>query len=335
MIDLSHVEVRFDTPRGTLAAVRDVSLHVDRGEVFGIVGESGAGKSTLVRTINLLERPTRGSVTIDGTDVTAFEGDALRAVRRGIGMVFQHFNLLHARTVFDNVALALRIGGASRDEIERRVTELLPLVGLEDKALAYPAQLSGGQKQRVGIARALASSPKILLCDEPTSALDLETTAAILELLKGINRKLGITVVLITHEMAVVKAICDRVAVMKDGVLVEEGTVYDVFASPRHEYTRGLVGRTLALDMPERLLDGSRGRVLKIVYRGARAEEPLISETARRFDVRLNILHGRIEYIGGHPLGALVAGIEGETEEVDRAVEFLRSRASGVEVLHE
>jgi D-methionine transport system ATP-binding protein len=335
MIDLSHVEVRFDTPRGTLAAVRDVSLHVDRGEVFGIVGESGAGKSTLVRTINLLERPTRGSVTIDGTDVTAFEGDALRAVRRGIGMVFQHFNLLHARTVFDNVALALRIGGASRAEIERRVTELLPLVGLEDKALAYPAQLSGGQKQRVGIARALASSPKILLCDEPTSALDLETTAAILELLKGINRKLGITVVLITHEMAVVKAICDRVAVMKDGVLVEEGTVYDVFASPRHEYTRGLVGRTLALDMPERLLDGSRGRVLKIVYRGARAEEPLISETARRFDVRLNILHGRIEYIGGHPLGALVAGIEGETEEVDRAVEFLRSRASGVEVLHE
>lgn len=334
MIELSNIEVRFSTPGGALAAVRDVSLRVARGEVFGLVGESGAGKSTLVRTINLLERPTRGTVRIDGTDVTGFRGDALRGMRRRIGMVFQHFNLLHARTVFDNVALPLRIAGASGPEIRRRVMELLPLVGLEDKALAHPARLSGGQKQRVGIARALASSPEILLCDEPTSALDLETTAAILELLGDIHRKLGITMVIITHEMAVVKAVCDRVAVMKDGAVVEEGTVYDVFASPRHDYTRQLVGRTLALELPERLLDGSRGTILKIVYRGLQAEEPLISETSRRFDVRVNILHGRIEYIGGHPLGALVAGVEGPAEEVQKALAFMRDRASDVEVLH-
>ncbi len=334
MIELSNIEVRFASPGGGLAAVRDVSLRVARGEVFGLVGESGAGKSTLVRTINLLERPTRGTVRIDGTDVTAFRGDALRGMRRRIGMVFQHFNLLHARTVFDNVALPLRIAGASGPEIRRRVLELLRLVGLEDKALAHPARLSGGQKQRVGIARALASSPEILLCDEPTSALDLETTAAILELLGDIHRKLGITMVIITHEMAVVKAACDRVAVMKDGAVVEEGTVYDVFASPRHDYTRQLVGRTLALELPERLLDGSRGTILKIVYRGLQAEEPLISETSRRFDVRVNILHGRIEYIGGHPLGALVAGVEGPREEVEKALAFIRGRASDVEVLH-
>jgi D-methionine transport system ATP-binding protein len=214
------------------------------------------------------------------------------------------------------------------------VLELLQLVGLEDKAFAYPARLSGGQKQRVGIARALASSPEILLCDEPTSALDLETTAAILELLRDIHRKLRITIVLITHEMAVVKAVCDRVAVMKDGAVVELGAVYDVFASPKDDYTRQLVRRNLALDMPERLLDGSRGTILKIVYRGPQAEEPLISDTARRFDVQVNILHGRIEYIGGHPLGALVAGVDGPPAEVGKALAFIRSRAADVEVLH-
>lgn len=334
MIELSNVEVRFATHGGHLQAVRDVSLRVERGEVFGIVGESGAGKSTLVRTINLLERPTRGTVRIDGVDVTAFEGDALRAVRRRIGMVFQHFNLLHARTVFENVALPLRIGGTPAPELRRRVLELLQLVGLEDKAFAYPAKLSGGQKQRVGIARALASSPEILLCDEPTSALDLETTAAILELLRDIHRKLGITIVLITHEMAVVKAVCERVAVMKDGLVVELGTVYDVFASPKDDYTRQLVRRNLALEMPERLLDGSRGTILKILYRGPQAEEPLISDTSRRFDVQVNILHGRIEYIGGHPLGALVAGVDGPPAEVGKALAFIRSRAADVEVLH-
>lgn len=334
MIELSNVAVRFAAPGGVLEAVKDVSLRVERGEVFGIVGSSGAGKSTLVRTINLLERPTQGTVRIDGVDITGVSGERLRQVRRGIGMVFQHFNLLHARTVFDNVALALRIADVPRPEIRRRVEELLQLVGLQDKASVYPAKLSGGQKQRVGIARALANSPGIVLCDEPTSALDLETTGAILDLLRDINQKLGITLVVITHEMSVVKAICDRVAVMSEGRVVELGTVYDTFAHPRHEFTRTLVARTLDLHMPARLLDGSCGLVLKILYRGEQAEEPLISETAKRFDVRVNILHGRIEYIGGHPLGALVAGLEGPPPMVQEALAFIRSRASDVEVLH-
>jgi D-methionine transport system ATP-binding protein len=334
MIELSGIGVRFETPAGALDAVRDVSLRIEQGEIFGIVGASGAGKSTLVRVINLLERPTRGTVRIEGVDVTAFRGARLRAVRRGIGMVFQHFNLLHARTVSDNVALPLTIAGVPRGRARGRVLELLQLVGLQDKAAAYPAQLSGGQKQRVGIARALANSPRIVLCDEPTSALDVESTQAILDLLRGVQRKLGITVVVITHEMAVVKAICDRVAVMSRGEVVELGTVYETFAHPRHEFTRQLVARTLDLEIPARLLDGSRGRVLRIAYRGEQAEEPVISEASRRFGVRVNILHGRIEYIGGHPLGTLVAGVDGAAGDVEAAVEYIRGNASEVEVLH-
>jgi D-methionine transport system ATP-binding protein len=335
MIELEQVSVRFASRGRTVEAVRDVSLRVGRGEVFGIVGKSGAGKSTLVRTVNLLTRPTHGKVRIDGVDVTAFDGEALRKVRRGIGMIFQHFNLMHARTAAENVAFALRVAGRPAAEIERRVPELLERVGLAGQGEAYPAQLSGGQKQRVGIARAIANDPAILLCDEPTSALDLETTASILDLLRDINRERGITLVVITHEMEVVKAICDRVAVMADGAVVEEGSVYDTFASPRHELTRQLVARTQALELPERLLDGAHGRIVKISYRGVRAEEPLISEASRRFDVRLNILHGRIEYVGGHAIGLLVAGITGPPAEVEKATAYLRDRAAGLEVLHE
>jgi D-methionine transport system ATP-binding protein len=335
MIQLEQVSVRFEGRGRTVEAVRDVSLRVGRGEVFGIVGKSGAGKSTLVRTVNLLTRPARGTVRIDGVDVTAFDGEALRRVRRGIGMIFQHFNLMHARTAAENVAFALRVAGRPTTEIGRRVPELLRRVGLEGHGDAYPAQLSGGQKQRVGIARALANDPAILLCDEPTSALDLETTASILDLLRDINRERGITLVVITHEMEVVKAICDRVAVMDGGAVVEEGTVYGIFASPRQELTRQLVARTQALELPERLLDGTHGRIVKITYRGERAEEPVISEASRRFDVRLNILHGRIEYVGGHAIGLLVAGITGPPAEVDRATAYLRDQAAGLEVLHE
>jgi D-methionine transport system ATP-binding protein len=255
-------------------------------------------------------------------------------MRRGIGMVFQHFNLLHARTVFDNVAFPLVVAGQPREAIARRVPELLGLVGLEDKARAYPAQLSGGQKQRVGIARALATQPRILLCDEPTSALDLETTGATLALLDDLHRRLGFTMVVITHEMEVVKALCDRVAVMARGEIVEQGTVYDVFASPRHELTRQLVARTQGLSLPPRLLDGSRGRVVKVLFRGATAEEPIVSEASRRFDVKVNILHGRIEYIGGHPIGVLVVGLEGPAASVAQALAFMRASTAGVEELH-
>ncbi len=335
MIELTQVSVRFGGRTRSVEAVRDVSLRVRRGEVFGIVGTSGAGKSTLVRTVNLLTRPTSGRIRIDGTDVTDLEGEALRRVRRGIGMVFQHFNLMHARTAAENVAFALRVAGRPREEIAQRVPELLRRVGLEGLGEAYPAQLSGGQKQRVGIARALANDPAILLCDEPTSALDLETTASILELLRRINRELGITMVVITHEMEVVKAICDRVAVMAAGEVVEEGTVYDLFASPRHAFTRQLVARTQALELPERLLDGSHGRIVRISYRGERAEEPVISGASRNFEVQVNILHGRIEYVGGHAIGLLVAGITGAPGEVERATDWIRERVAGLEVLHE
>lgn len=333
MIQLTDIRVRFDGSTGPVEAVRGVSLHIRRGEIYGIVGTSGAGKSTLVRTINLLERPAGGSVTIDGTVVTNFRGDALRRLRLRTGMIFQQFNLINTRTVFDNVAFALKVAGRTRQEIARRVPELLALVGLSDKSGVYPAQLSGGQKQRVGIARALANSPQVLLCDEPTSALDLETTSSILELLREINQTLGITMVIITHEMTVVKAICDRVAVMDAGAIVEEGTVYEVFANPRHPFTCQLVARTRNLELPSRMLEAAAGKLLKLHYRGVRAEEPVISETVRKFDVQVNILHGQIEYIGGQPLGALVVSLTGRPEIVEQAAAYMGGQAAGVEVL--
>lgn len=333
MIALDNIQVEFRTGKTILQAVKSASLKVERGEVFGIVGTSGAGKSTLLRTINLLERPTSGSVAIGGVDVTGFTGSNLRSLRLQTGMIFQQFNLIHTGTVSANIAFPLKVAGKSRAEIATRVPELLELVGLEDKAAAYPAQLSGGQKQRVGIARALANSPRILLCDEPTSALDLETTASILELLKEINQRLGITVVIITHEMAVVKAICDRVAVMHSGEIIETGTVYDIFAQPQHDYTRQLVSRTCNLVLPQRLLVDSDARLVKIHYRGSRAEEPIISETVRQFGVQVNILHGQIEYIGDNPLGVLVAELSGDQEQVESAIAYICRSTNAVEVI--
>jgi D-methionine transport system ATP-binding protein len=333
MIQLSDIQVRFSGASGVVEAVKGVSLSIGKQEIFGIVGTSGAGKSTLLRTINLLERPTNGTVRIDGVDVTGFKGRDLRRLRLGTGMIFQQFNLMATRSVFDNVAFALRVAGRSKNEITQRVPELLALVGLTDKSDAFPAQLSGGQKQRVGIARALANSPQVLLCDEPTSALDLETTSSILELLKEINLTLGITIVIITHEMSVVKALCDRVAVMNAGVIVEEGPVFELFADPRQECTRQLVARTLNLDLPPRLIDGNGGRILKLHYRGQRAEEPILSETIRRFGVQVNILHGQIEYIGGQPLGSLVVSLDGNSAIVEQAVDFIGSRTAGLEVV--
>lgn len=334
MIELNNINVSFATGKTVLQAVKSASLKIGRGEVFGIVGTSGAGKSTLLRTINLLERPTSGSVIVNGVDVSAFSGGALRNLRLQTGMIFQQFNLIQTASVHGNIAFPLKVAGKSRAEIARRVPELLALVGLEDKADAYPAQLSGGQKQRVGIARALANSPRILLCDEPTSALDLETTASILELLREINQRLGITVVIITHEMAVVKAICDRMAVMHDGKIIEAGTVYELFAQPQHEYTRQLVSRTFNLELPQRLLaGGNNARIVKIHYRGSRAEEPVISETVRRFGVQVNILHGQIEYIGDHPLGVLVVELSGNEDRVNSATAYICRNTTAVEVI--
>nr|WP_019645525.1 ATP-binding cassette domain-containing protein [Novispirillum itersonii] len=250
MIRLSSVEKTYPARRGTPphTALKGVSLSVGKGEIFGIIGRSGAGKSTLLRTINLLERPTAGTVEVEGRDVTALPTRDLPLFRRRIGMVFQHFNLLSSRTVYDNVALPLELAGASKAEIAAAVDPLLPLVGLADKRDRYPAELSGGQKQRVGIARALSSSPQVLLCDEVTSALDPETTRQILALLKTINRRLNLTMVVITHEMDVVRLLCDRVAVMDHGEIIETGVTADVFANPAHPVTQSMLHELHSLD---------------------------------------------------------------------------------------
>lgn len=339
MIDLQNISIAFAAKDHTVHAVRDASLRIAPGQIFGIVGSSGAGKSTLLRTINLLERPDSGRVLLDGRDITDLKGSALRRERQKIGMIFQHFNLMHTCTVYENVAFTLHIAGQSRDEISRRVPELLCLVGLSDKANAYPAQLSGGQKQRVGIARAVANHPEVLLCDEPTSALDLETSAAILELLREINERLGITIVLISHEMSVIKKVCTRVAVMDKGEIIEQGDVYDIFATPQQAYTRQLVEHTFNLELPKRLTEDLQGTLLKILFLGDRAEHPVLSEATYRYGISVNILHGKIEYINNRPIGLLIAllsdlaGLPGPSR-LDDAVNFVRRSTANVEILH-
>jgi D-methionine transport system ATP-binding protein len=312
-------------------ALEPFSLDIADGEVFGIIGHSGAGKSTLIRLINLLERPSGGRVLIGDVDMTALDEPALRAQRRRIGMIFQHFNLLGSQTIADNVAFPLRLAGA-RDEaaIRARVAELLARVGLEAHADKYPAQLSGGQKQRVGIARALANRPSILLCDEATSALDPQTTASVLDLLAEINRELKLTVVLITHEMDVVRRVCDRVAVLDAGRIVELGAVADVFLHPRHPTTRRFVEEAL----PEEAAAGEApfarvpGRILRLSFRGAATWTPTLSRVMRETGVDFNILAGRIDRIKDLPYGQLTLALEGR--DVDAALAALRG--AGIEI---
>ena len=336
MIEIDKVCVDFPAGRGpTTRAVDDVSLRIAPGEIFGIVGTSGAGKSTLLRTLNALQRPSQGSIKINGVEISALEGVTLRRARQRIGMIFQHFNLMHTRTVAQNVAFSLKAAGWERGKIAPRVAEILELVGLADKANRYPVQLSGGQKQRVGIARAIANHPDVLLCDEPTSALDLETSATILALLKQINDTLGITIVLITHEMNVIKTICDRVAVMSGGKLVEMGEVFDIFAHPQHAFTQQLVSHTLNLTLPERLQQHLPGQLLKILFIGDSAEQPVLSDAAIQFGVAVNILHGKIEYLGERALGILVVQLTAPDNPtaVDAAVDYIRNRTARVEVI--
>jgi len=336
MIELDKVCVDFQSGRGPVTrAVSDVSLRIAPGEIFGIAGTSGAGKSTLLRTLNALQRPSEGSVKVNGVTISALEGAPLRQARQRIGMIFQHFNLMHTRTVAQNVAFSLKAAGWKRADIAPRVSEILALVGLSDKAGRYPVQLSGGQKQRVGIARAIANHPDVLLCDEPTSALDLETSATILALLKKINAQMGITIVLITHEMDVIKSICDRVAVMAGGEVVEQGEVFDLFAHPQHPFTRQLVSHTLNLTLPERLLQDLPGQLLKILFIGESAGQPVLSEVAVKFGVAVNILHGKIEYIGERALGMLVVQLTAPDNPpaVAAAIEHIRKRTARVEVI--
>ena len=333
MLEIKNISVRFRSRSRSVDAVKNASLRVDRAEVFGIVGTSGAGKSTLLRTINLLERPSEGEIWIDGRNIVALQGEDLRKERLRIGMVFQHFNLLHSQTIADNIALPLRAAGLAKSAMQTRVTELLELVDLRGMEKALPSQLSGGQKQRVGIARALANHPSILLCDEPTSALDLETTESILNLLAEINQKLGVTIVIISHEMAVIKKICHRVAVMNDGVVVENKPVYQLFAHPEHPFTKELVEKSLDLQLPLRVLQEQSGTLLRLVFLGARAEDPVLHETSQLYFVQINILHGRIEYIEGRPIGILIISLQGKPENIRSAQEHLHNHVARLEVI--
>lgn len=339
MIRLEGVCVDFPGGKaGQVRAVNNVNLTIRPGEVFGIIGTSGAGKSTLLRTINMLQRPTHGQVSIGDTVISRATGRELRQHRQRIGMIFQHFNLMHTRTVFENVAFSLRAAGKSRAEIAERVPAILELVGLTERANAYPAQLSGGQKQRVGIARGIANHPDVLLCDEPTSALDLETSASILALLKNINRELGITMVLISHEMNVIKSVCHRMAVMTGGNIVEEGDVFDVFSAPSHPFTRQLVNHANKIELPERFFQQAKGPLVKILFADDSVEQPVLSEVAQRFQVCVNILHGNIEYINDRALGHIIAQIshrEAADDNVAAALAYIRENTFGVDVIHE
>jgi D-methionine transport system ATP-binding protein len=336
-----------DSGTGKFHALKGISIEIPDGCVFGVIGRSGAGKSTLVRTINLLERPTSGRVLIDGVDMTALSAAELREARKGIGMIFQSFNLLSSRTVAGNVAFPLRLAGWSRPAVEARVSELLELVELSEKRNDYPAQLSGGQKQRVGIARALAAGPKILLCDEATSALDPRTTRSILELLQEINVKFGLTVVLITHEMSVIREICREVVVLDAGRVVEAGTVLDVFTRPRSSVTRELVSGLMGRDLPPRFADmqflkpaelpedalANLNVVLRISFLGDTAANPIISGMIRTCGVDVNILYGTIDHIQGVPCGTLIVELSGDPGERGAAMNYLRTFNLGLEVI--
>lgn len=345
-VALEHVGKVFDTAHGQAAALRDVTLTVRRGEVFGIIGRSGAGKSTLLRLVNGLERPTSGRVRVQGIDVGTLDKNALVALRRRTGMVFQHFNLLSAKTVAENVALPLKIAGVPKVERARKVAELLQIVGLSAKRDAYPASLSGGQKQRVGIARALVHDPEVLLCDEATSALDPETTHSILALLADINRRLGLTIVLITHEMEVIRAVCDTVAVVEQGQVVESGPVWRVFGDPRHGATHALLS-TLVHDLPAELaarmrplpdhaaLPAGAQLVLDVRYTGEDSCEPDVGALAAALGGSVRFLHGGIERIQGRAQGRLVitASDTRERGAIDALLARVRGHANRAEVL--
>ena len=341
MIELKHVSKVFETAGGRVEALKDISLTIPDGDVYGIIGMSGAGKSTLVRCINMLERPTSGEVIVNGKRLDTMSPAQLRAARRDITMIFQRFNLLMQRNCLDNVCFPMELAGVSRREAASRAQELLETVGLPDKAKAYPAQLSGGQQQRVAIARALATNPKVLLCDEATSALDPKTTRSILKLLREVNQRLGITIVVITHQMSVVKYICDRAAVMEKGRVVEEGTILEIFSHPKMPVTKGFIDTATNVDDLYELLEETRSgdgvnhgqTVYLLTYTGSSAGKPLMVELYQRFGVEANIIFGNVELLKGTPLGKLAVTLSGTPESVGDALEFIRSQNVVVEAL--
>ena len=321
MIELKHITKRFPTAEGAFTALNDVSLTIGDGDIFGIVGMSGAGKSTLVRCLNLLERPSEGQVIIDGEDLCAMSQKELTLRRRSISMIFQHFNLLMQRTCLDNICFPMEIAGKKGPEVKKRARELLDIVGLPDKADAYPAQLSGGQKQRIAIARALASDPKILLCDEATSALDPKTTRDILRLIQDINRRLGITVVIITHEMGVIEEICSHVAILDHGVLQETGTVEETFSNPKTEAGRRLV-------YPDGVIIDQlpAANVIRIAFNGSSSYEPLIASLAMDCQVKVNILGADTRNVDGKAFGTMLLGLPENAEERERAIQYIKNQ---------
>lgn len=343
MIELKDIDVIFSNDDKVVTAVKDVNIHINRGEIFGIVGYSGAGKSTLVRTINLLQPPTKGTVKVNGQDLQDLRKKDLRAARKKIGMIFQHFNLMDSRTIFDNVAFPLKGSGLNREQVAAKVAELLDLVGLEEKTDNYPSQLSGGQKQRVAIARALANDPDVLLCDEATSALDPKTTSSILDLLQKLNEQLDLTIVIITHEMSVVKDLCHRVAVMEDGRVLEQGSIVDMFTNPQKPLTKEFINTATHFDQEIALVlthpitqnIDQNGEIVRLSYVGEGTTQPVISHLVREFDVDVNILYGHVEILQNTPIGNLLIAIEGDSENIEKVIEHLEKSEVNIQRFNE
>ena len=338
MITIKNVKKIFSTKQGDVTAVTDVNLEIQEGEIFGVIGYSGAGKSTLIRMLNGLEIPTDGSVTVANKQVSHIKGPELRTARQKIGMIFQHFNLLWSRTVRENISFPLEIAGVSKANRIKKVDELIKLVGLQGREDAYPSQLSGGQKQRVGIARALANDPKVLLCDEATSALDPQTTDSILDLLVDINERLGLTIVLITHEMHVIRKICHRVAVMEDGKIVEKGSVLEVFKNPQQPITKRFVQQVTEPEKTKETIGHllgvyTSGQVVQLSFVGQGAEQPLITNLIRNFGITVNILQGKISQTQNGSYCTLLIHIDGVDSEIAKAIDYIHSQQVGVEVI--
>ncbi len=331
MIEFQNLKKVYESGGQQVAALDGVNLKINKGEIFGVIGFSGAGKSSLIRCVNLLERPTTGKVIVDGRDLISLTVKEIREIKKNIGMVFQHFNLLNSKTVFANVAMPLTLSNIPKSVIKQRVQELLEFVGLADKANYYPDQLSGGQKQRIGIARALATQPSILLCDEATSALDPQTTGSILQLLKKINKEYNITILIITHEMAVIREICDRVAVIEAGKIIEEGTVFEVFSAPKTKTAKNFVSSVMNDQLPDSIKEviqkhAGMLKVFRINFVGNSAGQPLLSELAKKFDIHINVLFGNITELQGIPFGNLIVEFQGTDKEILRALTYINQK---------
>lgn len=340
MITFQQVHKNYNTPTGSVPALSDINLHVSPGEIFGIIGKSGAGKSTLIRCANLLEKPSQGKVIVAGEDLTLLSPSKLRAARRKIGMIFQHFNLLASRTVYENIALPLELIGQSKNDIATAIYPLLELTGLSDKAKNYPSQLSGGQKQRVAIARALANKPHVLLSDEATSALDPETTLSILQLLKNIRDTLNLTILLITHEMSVIKACSDRVGILHQGRLIEQNEVGEFFTHPKTEIAKNFIASSVLQHLPVAIENHllteetlNTHPVLRLWFLKGTATQPIISELSHQFNFRINILQANVEYIKNHAMGIMLVAIKGEKDNVKPAIHYLNQLGVEVEVI--